>query len=102
MLFGIGRGSAQRCVAFSSCCRVLFLQPLLIGDGLLLHILYVERAPEPVIEIENIWRGLLTNDPAKQTGQLHRVVDAKIQAQAAERIVDVGCITREENAVFAE
>ena len=42
------------------------------------------------------------DDAAEQAGQLDRVVDAEVEAEPAERIVDVGGVAGEEHAALAE
>src|SRR5882757_1471452 len=55
---GIGSGLAQRLVALRAQRRVLLLQPLLVGDGLLLHVLDIERPAEAVVLLEDRRRPL--------------------------------------------
>ena len=61
---------------------------------MLLDVLDVKRATETIIGIDNIRGGFLADNPAEQVTQLHRVVNAEIQAQAAERVVDVRGVKR--------
>jgi hypothetical protein len=49
----IGGGSPQRRVRFCSHRRVLLLESLLVGDGLLLHVFDVQRTAKAVVLIED-------------------------------------------------
>src|SRR3954452_16867762 len=98
----IGCDRAQRRVALGARGRILLLEPLLVGDGLLLDIFDIQRPAKPVVEIKNIRRHLAADDTAKQRGQLDAVMDSEIQAEPAERVVDVSGIAGEEGAALAE
>ena len=67
-----------------------------------LHELDVQRTAVQVILIENVLGRFAANDATQQIAQLDGIVDAEIQAEAAERIVDMRRVAREEHATFAE
>ena len=98
----IGCRGPQRRVAASARCRILFLEPLLVGDGLLLDIFDVQRPAPLIVAIETIGGRFAAHDLAEQSGKLDRVVNAEIQAKPAERIVDVRGVAGKEDAAFAE
>jgi hypothetical protein len=98
----VGRDRPQGGVALGTHGRILLLQPFLIGDGLLLDIFDVQRPPKPVIEIQNVRRHFPTDDATQQGGQFDAIVDSKIQAEPAERVVDVGRVAGEESTAPAE
>ena len=90
MGYGIGRGRAQEGVVLGAPRGILLLQPLLVGDRLLLDIFHVQGPTNPVVKIENVGRCLFADDTSEQGRQFHPVMDAEIEAEPAERIVDVG------------
>ena len=55
-----------------------------------------------VVFVENAVGRLAADDAAEQAAQLDRIVDAEVQAQPAERIVDVRGVAGEEHAALAE
>ena len=98
----IGDGAAELLEILRARRRVLLFHPLLVGDGLLLHELDVERTAVQVVFVENVLGRLAADDAAEQVAQLDRIVDAEVQAEPAERVVDVRGVAREEHAAFAE
>src|SRR4029450_11439338 len=82
--------------------QMLFFQPFLVGDRLLLHVFDIERPTEAIVLVEDMCRRLAAQHAPQQRGQLHGVVNAEVEAEPAERIVHMGAIAREKDAALAE
>src|SRR6266404_2751604 len=75
---------------------IALLQPSLVGDRLLLHVLDVERAPASLIGIEvRTWL-------RQKLREIPRLVDAGIESEPADRIVHVRRIAAQEHAAAPE
>jgi hypothetical protein len=55
-----------------------------------------------IVAIEDVGRRFAAEDAPKQSGQLDGVVDAEVEAKAAERVVDVGGVAGQKHATLAE
>ena len=93
----VRRGPAHRIERFLPRLRVAFADDLLIAMGLLLHRLDRDRAPLPVVAIEQPIVGARP-DLRELVGQVEGVLDTAVHAHAAERIVDVGGVAGEQDA----
>ena len=80
--------------------RVPLLQALLVRDRLLLHILDVQGSSRPFVGIE-IDR-LMARSAAQEFRQMPCLVDAAVQAKAADRVVDMRGVAAKEHAALAE
>ena len=80
--------------------RLAFLQPLLVGHGLLLHVLDVERPASIFILVEI--GAFASKRTVQKIGEVPGFVDARVQAEAADGIVDMGCIAAEKHPALAE
>ena len=61
----IGSGPAQRLIVLGPYCRILFFQPFLVGDRLLLHIFDIEWPTEAILLLEDM-RWLLAAQDATE------------------------------------
>ena len=82
--------------------RVARLQALLVGDRLLLHEFDRDGAALAAVEIEQFVRRPLENNLRKLFRQIGRVLDAAVEAHAADRIVDVGGIAGQQHPPFTK
>lgn len=98
----VGRSRPQGRVAASARRWVFFLEPLLVGDGLLLDVFDVQRPAPFIVAVETVGRRFAAHDLAEQTGKLNGVVNTEIQAEPAQRIVDVRGVAGKEDAALAE
>src|SRR5258708_7308683 len=81
---------------------VALLEPFLVRDGLLLHEPDVDRPAATLVTVEQSLARFPPCDPVQRFGELDRVVDAAVQAEAPDRIVDVRRVAREEHPALAE
>src|SRR6185295_9913088 len=88
MARGIGRGLLQL-------AEPALLEPLLVGHRLLLHVFDVERPSPALVGVEVAFAG-------KQVGEIPGFVDAAVQPQAADRVVDVRRVAAEKDPALAE
>src|SRR5205814_7847351 len=58
--------------------------------------------PAALVAIEQLLARLSARDAVQRFGELHRVVDAAVQAEASDRDVDVRRVAREEHPSLAE
>src|SRR5205807_10320926 len=85
-------------------CRPLgmgLVQWLLVGHGLLLQVLDIERPAALLVGGENrIWSA--AQHPVEQAGQVPGFVDAAVEPEPADRVVDVRGIAAEKYPPLAE
>jgi len=98
----IVRGGAKVLAILVSGSWIGLFEQLLVGDRRLLHELDDERPASPLVAIERRFIGLFGRDQMQRVGELHRVVDATVETEAADWIVDVRGIAREKHAALAE
>src|SRR6185436_17617551 len=80
----------------------LLAQALQVPDRDLLHVLEVDGAALAHVAIEQGLIGLAAADPAQLLRQIERIVDAAIQAERADGIVEMRCIAGEQHAADAK
>src|SRR4030095_5856747 len=102
MRCGVGSHRPQGCVVAGADRRILFLEALLVGDGLLLHVLDLQRAAKLVVVVEDDGRRFLPHYAAEQGAQLQAVVDSEVEPETSEWIVDVRGIAGKEHSAPAE
>src|SRR5882762_3885908 len=78
---GVGDRAAQLVEIVLTYFRIALLEPLLVRDGLLLHELDVDRPPAALVAVEKILARLPAREKVQGFGELHRVVDAAVQAE---------------------
>src|SRR5688572_27770333 len=78
--------------------RVALLEQALVADRHGLHLLDRGGAALAYVKLEQRLLGLAVPHPRELVGEVDRVVDAAIQAEAAERIVEVRRVAGEEHA----
>ena len=98
---GIGRHGAQIVEIALARFRLARLQALLVGDRLLLHELDRHGAALEAVEIEQAL-GRARHYLEQLVAQIGRVLDAAVEAHAADRIVDMGGVAGEQHAALAE
>ena len=100
MTLGIIRHCAQLGEAFRTLRRLALLEPLLVGDRLLLHILDIQGSSDGFVVVQV---GVFAAQNAVQErAQVPRLVDAGIEAEAADRVVDVRRISAKEHPALAK
>ena len=92
------RRRAQRFEVGRPSIGIFLLEPLLVGDRLLLHIFDIERPAPAVVQIELVFASLATAIARQALRQLDAVVNPAVQSQATDRIVDVGRVAGEQDA----
>jgi hypothetical protein len=66
----VGGGGFERCIAPLANRRIFFLEPLLVGDGLLLDVFDVQRPPPAIVAVEDVGRRFVAENPAEQAAKL--------------------------------
>src|SRR5262245_22888247 len=102
MLVWIGGRAAEQVKLTGQRAFVLFLEPLLVGDSLLLNVFDVDRATVLLVTVECRCRSCVPYDRREQTRELDRIMEPTVETQAAKWIVDVGGVAGEEGAAFAK
>src|SRR5207302_7227286 len=80
---------------------IALLQLLLVRHGLLLHVLDIERPAAPLVGVENRI-GSAAQHTVEQAGQVPGFVDAAVEPEPADRVVDVRGIAAEKYPPLAE
>ena len=96
MRFRVSRDLAQQVEIRLARAFILFFQPLFVGDALFLHIFDVNWPPALIVTAQRLCGLLVTQYPDEAACQIDRIMDAAIEAEAAERIVDVSGVSDEE------
>ena len=91
-IFGSGAQFLQVCAAD---LRIAFLEPFFVGDRCLLNKFDIGRAAPPFIPVQERFVGAASDDLMQDVRNLHRIVNAAVQSQPANGIVDVRRVTRE-------
>src|SRR5215831_15866655 len=99
---GIGCRGTQLGETLFAHSGISFFQPLFVGDRLLLHEFDIERSPPPVVQVELALSSFAFPDSREALCQFNAVVNTAIQAEPADRIVDVSCVAREQHASLSE
>ena len=82
--------------------RIARLQAFLVGDRLLLHEFDRNGSTLAAVEIEQFVGRSLENNLRQFFRQIGRILDAAIEAHAADRIVDVSGVAGKQHPPFAE
>src|SRR5215470_10726128 len=80
---GIGGDLTQLVQILSSHVGITRFQPLLVGDRLLLHELYRNRAPLPIVNIEQTLGRIVEKNSGELVRDVDGVLNAAVQAHAA-------------------
>src|SRR5437867_2383453 len=82
--------------------RIALLEPFFVGDGCFLDKFDVRGTPASFIAVQKRFVGVAGDDVMQRIRKLHRIVNAAVQSQAADGIIDMGGITREKCAAYAK
>src|SRR5262245_28545864 len=82
--------------------RVSLLHDALVADRDALHLLDADRATLADVAVKQRGIGLAPPHTDKLLAEIDGVVDARVEAEPAERVVEVRGIAREQHAAVAE
>src|SRR5262245_32358462 len=102
MSIWIGSRPAEQVKLAHPCALVLFLEPPLVSNSLLLNVFDIDRATALLVTVECRCRSCVPYDRREQTSELDCIMEPTVETQAAKWIVDVSSVAGEEGAAFAE